>query len=78
MRSFILPVVLLCAALSLVAGCGNKEVETAAPTSLKGQAPTVPTGEVKGTPEQEAAKQKAIQEGPAIEAALKAQQEGHK
>lgn len=74
----VLALVLL-AVCGFVAGCGSKNASTAAaapPTSLKGVAPVVPTGDVKGTPEQEAAKQKAIQNGPAIEAALKAQQEG--
>ena len=62
-------------ALFFAGGCGKKEADTAVapPTSLKGQAPAVPTGEVKGTPEQEAAKQKAIQDGPAIQAAIEAQ-----
>ncbi len=63
---------------SVVAGCGKKEVDSAAapPGSLKNQAPTVPSGEVKGTPEQEAAKAKAIQQGPAVGAAIETQRAG--
>lgn len=69
--------VLLALTGATLAGCEKKapDAPTVAPASLKGQAPVVPTGEVKGTPEQEAVKQHAIEQGPAIEAALKAQQE---
>ena len=58
----------------VVTGCGNKEASTAAtpPTSQQGVAPSVSNGETKGTPEQEAAKAKAMQQGPSIEAANEA------
>jgi hypothetical protein len=69
-----------CAAITVIglllnAGCGPKEAATTVPA--KGQAPAPGTGvgedlgNVKLTPEQAAARQRAIQQGPAIEAALK-------
>ena len=63
---------------ALASGCGKKEDTASAtpPASLKGQAPGVPAEAVKLTPEQEAARQKAIQQGPGIEAAIQAQQTG--
>ncbi|MES2465570.1 MAG: hypothetical protein V4671_33810 [Armatimonadota bacterium] len=59
---------------SLTAGCGPKEAATTTPA--KGQGPVAGAGaaNVKVTPEQEAARQNAIKQGPAVEAALRRQQ----
>ncbi len=67
---------MLCAGGSLLAGCGNKEEAAPAPTAAQTPAAgkvaepgAAPLENVKGTPEQEAAKQRAIDEGAAIHAA---------
>ena len=79
----ILLAAMLCAGGSLLAGCGNKDASApspaAAPTPSAGMAaaPGAAGQEtVKGTPEQEAAKQRAIDEGPAIQAANDPKQGG--
>ena len=63
----------------ITGGCAKKEavVPASAPAggAVSASADVAP-GAAKPTPEQEAAKQRAIQQGPAIEAAMKRQQQG--
>ncbi len=76
-RNAVVPAVYLALLVvcGFVVGCGKKDAGTAATApanSLKGHAPNVSTGEAKLTPEQEASKQRAIQQGPSVEAANEA------
>jgi hypothetical protein len=68
---------LLLAAGFLAAGCGEKTAETSptatGPTASKG----TEGGAMKPTAEQEAARQRAIDQGPAIQAANEAAQRGN-
>jgi hypothetical protein len=70
----------LCLSLSVGAvagGCAKKEASAPSPTNAAavGQpSADIAPGAAKPTPEQEAAKQRGLQQGPAIEAAMRASQ----
>ena len=76
---FTAAVILGCGAGSLMAGCGAKDTATTVPVKAQAPAPGAGVGRdignVKLTPSQSAARQRAIQQEPAFQETLKRAQE---
>jgi len=71
-----LAVLLLLVALGGASGCTEKPSNTATTTPATGQPVTQPAGAAKPTAEQEAARQRGMAQGAAIQAANEAAQKG--